>query len=218
MKFIKEHNFLEKRLEKIGRYNSLAEKNVLLEDDLSNIEVFKLLYPNSELDPINEIEASAFILKGIENSLNDYIDGMQECSCGVLNDFNLDIEEMINTNIETKLPIGLFENLEEFIEDPDELTVKEYNAIQDEVIENNQQIIKLTNKITCRQCGNIIPFAINPKIFISKNSISNLYDQYFNLMFHMNITKQDIDNLPPFERELYMGLLKKKLETTPTFP
>ena len=210
------HNFLKKRLEKIGKYNTAAEKQILLEEDLSHKEIFKILFPDSELQPVSEIEAACFVLKGIENSLNDVIEGYQECSCGTINDFMYEIEELINTDIETDIPIGLFDSLDEII-DSDNIVLKTCNDLQNEIIENNKKILQLNKTITCRNpaCKKTIPFVIDPKVFVSKTSVSNIFDQYFNLMFHLHITKKDIDELPPFEREIYLGLLKKKLESNP---
>jgi len=217
LNFSVEKNFLKNRLEKIPRYVSKFEKEALLEsDEESLIKMFDIICPNS-IKPINEIEAGAFILKSREISVSDVIEGLSECSCGAINDFSIEIESLFNFDIKTDLPIGLFTEVEEIINktDADNLSLKEYNKIQDELVENNKKILSVELESSCRRCGNVLAVVINPVNYISKSSISGIYDEYLSLSFYSNMTKQDIDESYPFEREIFLGLLKKKLEQTP---
>jgi len=221
LKFNKEKNYLKNRLSKIGRYNSKKEKEALMMEEENMIEIFDVLFPDSEIKPLNEIEAGAFILKGRENSVDEILDLMQECSCGVMNEISIEIQDLFNFDIDTKienLPIGLFDTVEEISEYVDDLNLGDYNNLTEIIYENNQKIFNVSREIKCRVCGNVMPVVIYPKNFISKNSISGIYDEYFKLSFFTNVTKHDIDEMYPFERSIYIGLLKKQLESTPQMP
>jgi len=216
LEFIKSKNYIKERLDKIPRYNTLREKEALLIfEDSSLIEIFNVLCPDSKVIPDNEIEAGAFILKSREESVSDLIEGFHECSCGVINDFSVEIESLFNFEIKSNIPIGLFEKVEDIINNTDVLTVKEYNILLDEIIENNNKILSITIDTKCRSCGKSIKSSLNPSNYISRSSIAGIYDEYFTLSFYTNLTKKDIDEMYPFEREIFIGLLKKKLEQNP---
>ena len=217
--FSVEKNFLENRLKKLNRYTSKDEKNTfLLDENASMTEVFNILNSNPEIKPLNELESGAFLLYLRENSVDDIIETLHECECGVINDIQIPIEDMFFTdNIEetSNIPIGLFESPDDFLteESSNNLTVKDYNELSDIIIENNKKILDITINTKCRTCGKSIEIMIYPKNFISKTNLTNLYDEYFKLSFFMNLTKSDIDELYPFERYIYLGLLKKQLES-----
>ncbi len=212
-------NFLKDRLEEIPPYTSFKEKEGLLQDDITLTEMFDILCPDSKVKPLNEIEAGAFLLKSREISISDTIEGLIECSCGAINNFSIEIKSLFDFNINSninEIPVGLFETVEEVINNSDELSLKDYNNFQDKIHENNKKILKVEVKNICRVCKKDITSVINPIDYISKTSVAGIYDEYFSLTFYTNMTKQDIDNMYPFERGLFLGLLKKKLESQPT--
>jgi len=226
MEFIKEKDFLKNRLKEVPRYKTLQEKEALLIDD--EIEDAFLYYdtlcPNSKIKPLNEMEALAFILKAREISVSDLIEGMQECDyCNAMNTFAIDINDLINTNIEVEeypnFPIGLFKDITDILDDDvtDNLSIEEYNKIQDIIQENNIKILNLNYIYTCRiqKCNMENSIMVFPISVISKLSISGLYQEIFQLSFYGNKSYSDIENLYPFERALYISMTKDKVEKNP---
>lgn len=47
---------------------------------------------------------------------------------------------------------------------------------------------------------------------MSHNSLSNYYKLTFQLMQHHNYSLTELENLIPFERDIYVGLLQTHLE------
>jgi hypothetical protein len=77
---------------------------------------------------------------------------------------------------------------------------------------NNKKILNLEIQRPCRKCGAQNPVMINPVKIMSTSTLGGIYDEYFNLSFYLHQGKSDIDLLYPFERELMLKMLKKKVE------
>jgi hypothetical protein len=220
MEFKLEKDFLEKRLKQIKMFTVKEEKSVLLNIDEENIsisDISEIVLKNSNLTPLNELEAVALIIKASEISVQDVKDQMFECqNCNAINEIQINLESIINTNFESDIPIGLFAGIDDIIENADDLVLKEYNRLQDKIQENNDIILKLYKDIPCRKCKENNIVTINPLQFISRVSIASFYDEVFQLMYYLHISPTEIESMYPFERELMLGMLKKKVETQPT--
>ena len=118
IKFTKERNYLEKRLENLKRFNSRQEKDSLLSEDNTSTGLAKIL---SNITPDNKKEAYAFITELRKISVSDIIDLMVTCPhCKQINNFNVDVDEFLNLDEQYSfrnqaVPVGLFENPEDII-------------------------------------------------------------------------------------------------------
>jgi hypothetical protein len=117
------------------------------------------------------------------------------------------------------VPIGLFETSSDVLDDEelDKITLKESNLLSELLEDNSIRIFNITQKYTCRiqscQHENNIP--IHPIGFISKVSLSGIFTEIFNLAYYSNTTYSDIENLYPFERNIYLNMAKKEVEKQP---
>ena len=215
-----EHNFLKNRLKEITEFKSKEEKIALMKmDEVGFSELSMILFDKSNKKPINDLEALAFIIKSIEISVHDIVDKRWECKkCKTLNEEQIELNSLINTDFESEIPIGLFSKLEDFIESPDDLILSDYNKYFNLMNKNNELILKLTKEVKCRKhgCNRTEIININPLEYISRVSLAGLYDEFFTLMYYLHMQPLEIENLIPFERELYLGMLKKKVESQQT--
>lgn len=90
----------------------------------------------------------------------------------------------------------------------DNLEVKEYENIYDEIKNNT---MKFVTQITgyC-SCGNHVPINLSDNLVVenmSEDSITSLYRTYSDLTYYGHYTKTDIDSLIPFERIIFVGQL-----------
>lgn len=202
----------EKRLNSLTPYNSLQEKNAILKvmgGDVSTMEIARIL----GTDPINNIEASAFIFKLRENSVSDIIEINYECpTCGTIDMHGISIPEMFfSSPVDESIPVGLFEDVDEWgIEDINNLEISEYDELSDTMHKNNTAIFSPWVTLSCRICSNEKEVSISPREILSKFSIANIYEQYMDISYFSSMTKQDTDSMLPFEREIFMGLIQKK--------
>jgi len=194
-------------------YTTKHEKKVLLaSDDTSYIEILEIL---SDVKASSEMEAIYLILKLREQSVSNVVEGMVNCpKCKTLNEFQIDLED--ESNLDYTIPIGVFEDVEEIV-NLDDISVLEYNDLQEKINKNNKKLIKLDHEITCRvpNCLNTIPFTLNPRDTISNTTLSNIYQEYFTLGKYLSYSNRDVDELLPFERKILIGLIKKDVEKTP---
>jgi len=227
IKFSKPRDYLEKKLKTIPRYKTREEREVLLLEDNESLDtVLKILL---NIKSLNDLETLAILIKAREISVSDLLSGMIECpNCKIVNDYNIDLSEVINLDPDflmtteenekyPNFPIGLFNNVDEIINnrEQDNIILKDINEIIKIMKRNNQNILNLLHTKICRSCKNEINIPINPKEILSRVSLVGLYDEYSGLTFHGKFSKIDIDDMYPFERELFINLTKKKLESSP---
>ncbi len=218
MEFKKEHNYLRNRLEKIQRFNCSQEKSILLsDDDISNEEIYEIISSENSPKTDNEMEALAFIIKASMESVSDIYTHTYECTnCKIINEEVFELESFINTDFESEIPIGLFTSLEDIINKSEDLVVKDYNKYKKLIYENNEKILDLNRTCICRSCKEKNTVIINPLKFLSRNNLAGMYEEFFTLMYYLNQDIKSIESMYPFERELYLGLAKKKIEESPT--
>lgn len=225
MEFIVPQDFLSQRCDSLKRIKTWQEKEALLvEDDKSVFEFVKPLLPKG-IFPINELEADAFILKIREISIRDDFSFISTCiECKTMNEYKPTISDYLNLNQdETKtevelstgkvtLPQGLFTKPESIIntEVLEEMSIGDYNAIEKGLFEQNSKILTYTYVGNCRKCGTGALLEITPRKDFSISSLSGLYKDYIEISSFTSNSKTDIDDLYPFEREIFNSLLEEK--------
>jgi len=230
--FTKERNFFQNRLELIPRYRTKEEKEALLLEDGSELyEYFEKLCPKSPIKPINTVEYIAFIFKARSISVSDEISLVLNCSkCKAVNDVKIEIDDIIkidkhpilNEKFMLNFPIGLFEEVEEILDDNtlENLSIYQYDLIHNLIRHNTELMLNLQPEWSCRieKCkfkNNVI---IDPIAFMSKVNLSGLYTEIFNLSFYSSNSIPDIEQLYPFERNIYLQLTKKEVDKRPVSP
>ena len=212
-------NFLEERLLSLKRFTSAQEReSLLIDDDEPDSVVLNCL---TDVKPINTLESSAFLLKLREISVGDELEVMTTCPhCGAMNDLRIDLSKLFVLNepyfLENgiQVPIGLFEDIDEIINtlEADKLSMKEYNELEEILEQQNEKIFKDSTNNVCRKCQGLIKINIDPRIILSKSSLSNLYQEYVNISMFSNNGKLDIDSMYPFEREIFGSLIADKMK------
>ncbi len=211
---------LEQRIKQLKIYTSKQEKEAMLHDDLTIQDIYNILSLNGP-KPHNDLEALIFILKLVEMSVSDIVNRMYECSkCGVINEINIELDTLIdlelkNIDIPDGFPIGIYNTPEDIINNAGNLILKDYNLVQNVINDINENIIDFQITSKCRSCKTENFIIMNPQELISKTSLTGIYDEYFKLTYYSHNTISDIDNIYPFERELYLSLLKKQVEKDP---
>ena len=217
LEFTKPQNYIRTVLENIESYNTKQEKEFLLMDDPDISGTCKTLGHHA----LNDLEGLYVLQKKREKSVSDLYEQLLSCpSCQEINDIKielkdvgLDVPGLKELESTSKIPVGLFTDLEDFMnpEVVESLSITDYNTIQKEMTENNLKIYAHTVTRQCK-CQADIPVHINPLNILSKTNVANIYTEYFDLSFYTHFTKADVDGMLPFERQLFYSLLKKKID------
>jgi hypothetical protein len=210
MKYKIKNDWFKKRIKSLKRYTSKQEMDVLLlEDSATLIDVAKIL---TDVEPLNEYDAGALILKLRELSVSDVIEVTVACGhCDFMNLYEIEINEFFDFKITGKFPQGVFEDLNE-ITDADDMILKTYNKLNKELQDQTRKFFKLTTKRVCKRCGKDIDIAINPKDTVSKSSPTKIFKEYLDISFYTHNSKLDIDSMYPFQREITISLINEKIK------
>jgi len=215
---------LNNRTYLIQAYNTFQEKEILLlgSFDVSDFDrVFEIL--DFECPDISDDEKKVLLYKFREVSLGDEIQIKFVCdSCGQGNDGILEASNFVihskrnDKDIKKILKSFKEDNINEYIDfDPDELDIDEYEDLIQR-IKDNQEYISFVKSAPCLKCGTHKQFNLgDPKYIIeimSEDTLMTLYKTYNFLVYFGKYTKEDIDKMYPFERNIFVGLLNKTKE------
>lgn len=213
----------------IKPYTSKIEKDILI---MSTFEVFDmkevlriLELDENILNSLSENEMKVLLYKYRESSLGDEIQIKFKCKeCNKQNEGSIIASEFIiqskrNDSDILKIDKEVTEdNLKDFlIEDIniEELDIDEYESLIIRVKEN-QNTFNFVKECKCLFCRKQNYFNIgSPKYIIeqlSDHTLMTLYKTYNNMMMFGNLTKTDIDNMYPFERTIFIGLISQTKE------
>ncbi len=217
IKFLVPLDFLEQRLKDISMITSAQERNALMVDDgKSDSEVLEKL---TNLTPINDLEAEAFLIKIRETSVQDQIEYIITCDmCNTMNSIKIETSDCIDLSPsyynDQQFPVGLFTSLDSIINNGvlDEISIRDYQKLEDIMTTQNEQIVKKLHTKYCRKCKNEIEIFIDPRAIFTKSTLSSIYSDYVNISMYSNNGKLDIDSLYPFEREIYNSMISDKLK------
>ncbi len=198
-------------------YTTSQEKAALLVSDDDPLE--KVLSKLTDIPPMNEKEAEALMVKAREISVSTKIEYIISCKgCGTTNNFMIPIEPFFDFEIDYYyhnkiIPKGIFESPDDIINnaEADNLTLLEYNDLDDIISKQNETIFTKVSIQYCRTCKKEMTVKIDPRDVFSKSSLKSLYRDYVNISMYSNNSKLDIDTFYPFERELYNNLIAEKM-------
>ena len=174
---------------------SYTEKfNILLQ--LKNIsvgETFSLICNCNECN--KKYEEDSYFIDTIENT-------------GIIPDFN-----------DIVFKKEYHENINDYVDfDMDELDVNDYDIIQ-EHIDKYRTKFNFKFKTTCPFCNNESTLELTEKTLIenlSDDTIGNFYKVISSMVYFGNYTLTDINEMYPFERSIYLGLLDAQKKEQPS--
>lgn len=210
---------------RISAYNTSQEKEILL---LASFGVYDLkkvfnILNFSDYEGLSEDEMKVILYRHREISLGDEIDVRFKCdNCGQGNDTVLTASGFVipgkrnDSDIKKLLKKFDEEKMQEYVDfDVDDLDIDEYEKLRQRIIDN-QMKIDFTRSANCMKCGTKKLFNIGDTKYIvdilSDDNLMSLYKAYNFLNFFGNYSKTDIDGMYPFERNIFIGLLKKTKE------
>lgn len=202
-------NFKEK-IEKIKRFTSRQEKESLLETMSGDYNIFKIC-EILEIEASNKLEAEALIMKAIEISVSENLETKSSCpACSKVNLNSIPINEFF-FNSENILLENIIDDVSEIDNiDFENMDITYYDELEQKIKENNKYLFNPTSNIVCIHCKEEYKIYIEPVKYISKFSLTNIYEQYSDITYYSNMTKKDVDDMYPFEREIFIGLIQAK--------
>lgn len=209
----------------IEPYRTHQEKDILLLSsfEVDDIErVLDVLNFKTEYE-LTEQEKKLILYKHREISIGDDINIKFKCKeCGQGNETVITASNFITDSILHDSDVKkinkavLDENLHEFVDiDVDELDILDFDILKKRVQEN-QISIDFIKKAKCLKCKEEHLFDIGQSKYIievmSEDELMSLYKTYSSMIYFGHFTKEDIDNMYPFERSVFVGLLNKLKE------
>jgi hypothetical protein len=211
----------KKYLESVSSYNTAGEKNALIKilGDFDIFEICNIL--NITPKPSNELEGIAFLFQSRKKSVSESIDLTLKCKCGHSDFYVIGIDDLFFRGDEPELieilPFGLINDLDD-IKNLDsksfdiisDMNLDEFNKLEESILKNNKYIFDPSFKIPCKKCKQDIYSIIEYKNIISKFPIKNIFEQYLDITQFTNMNKQDVDNMLPFEREIFINMIQER--------
>lgn len=215
----------------LSPFNTLQEKNILLyanEDESLDI-ILKILKDNikttEDIFKLSTNEKKALLYKLREISVGENINIRYKCSgCKKTTETAFSVVDVIEGDgVKNFDDIDLFEAYSEEPEDYfinkeiiEELDVNKYDEVIGYILKNKVNF-NFSKKCSCVMCGYEDLIRIDkPKFLLdnmSESDISTIYRVTSELIFNSHYTKQDIDGMLPFEREVFIGLLNQHIES-----
>jgi len=206
----------------IAPYKTHQEKDILL---LSSFDVEDL---DGVLDVLNfsteyeltDDEKKLILYKHREISIGDDINIKFKCKmCSQPNETTLTASNFIidsnlhDSDVKKINKTVTDENLHEFVNiDVDDLDILDFELLKKRV-QDNQIEINFVKSVQCIKCKEEHIFDIgNAKYIIeamSEDELMSMYKTYSSMIYFGHFTKEDIDNMYPFERTVFVGLLNK---------
>lgn len=217
----------------IEPYKTYQEKDLMLipsytdgnyKDETLDIALDILKIPENIINSLSLNEKKALIYKFREISVGDTLEIKYKCRhCNMPSTGEINIANIIKKPIKHskhiidlhRLPIDEIDFRNNFIKNINDLDYEEYENIYLN-IKDYLTYYDFSVKVKCFSCKkeNILSIYNNKFIFdcISDDSIESLYKNYHALIYYGHWNKTDIDNLYPFERQIYIQLLNKTIE------
>lgn len=198
-------------------YSSVTEK-------LNIDDIIEMLSPNIEYSgTLTKAEKISILYKLREISIGDEIDVKYACGgCKRTIETSISVSDIIeNREIRDykgfKLKEVFSNDINKYVQNinADELDIDVYDDLAD-YIEQNKVKFSFEVPSMCPLCNHINNVNIEDTKFIidnlSEDVIATFYKSCADMIFHGNYSKESIDNMYPFERNIFIGLLNKQLE------
>jgi hypothetical protein len=213
---------------KLFPYNTNQEKDLLLLVNFENYTLDDALeicgLSENIIQTLSRDEKIFLLLKYRSISVGDDLNLKFACShCGTGNSNILTIGDMLvppkenHEYIIDKFKEVTDDNIQDFLLiNIDDLELDEYCKVFKEV-QNSITKFNFSFPVTCQKCkkDNLINLNKGDEFIIdnmSEETLSSIYKLYNDLVFNSNYTKQDIDTMYPFERQILINLLNKTRE------
>lgn len=213
----------------IKPYTSSIEKDILIMSSFGIFdldEVLRILdLDENIIKSLSQNEKKVMLYKYREVSLGDEIEIKYNCKhCNKTNETALIasdfvVKSKLNDPDILKIDKEVNEhNIADFLTsnvDLMELDIDEYEALIERV-KDNQCKFNFIKSRHCMYCKGENLFDIGSEKYIieqlSDHSLMTIYKMYNNMMVFGNISKADIDEMYPFERAIFIGLLNSTKE------
>lgn len=133
----------------------------------------------------------------------------------ILKDTFIDSSEMIDYIYSINFNDQNLINSEDILLFIDNMSPEDYDSLN-EVINNFKVTFNFYNYIKCIKCGEEIKRKMESPLFISsimtEDSLLSFYTTISDMVYYGKYTKQDIDSMFPFERNVLYGMLKTKID------
>ena len=109
--------------------------------------------------------------------------------------------------------IKSIDGVENVIEYLDNLSVAEYNELNNKIVDNNGDKLVFTPKSKCVLCNNDTTFNLDtPEIIdlISELTLQDYYQSIINMKIEGGFSISETNSMLPFERSLYINLINKQ--------
>ena len=200
----------QKFLESVPKYKTHQEKDASILVLDKNIDILKLKeLLNLKGTNLNEIIAMIFQSRKI--SVSEIIDITVNCNCNNVLFKEVDINDLFfNGDLHTDIPIKIVTTSEDILDLYDDISLLEFEEIEKKFSDNNKSIFNPVVELKCPKCNSTIKTNINFKDIISKFTIKNIFEQYVDITTFTNMNKKDVDDMAPFEREIFIGIIQDK--------
>jgi hypothetical protein len=209
----------------VNAYTTFQEKEILLSSSFeeNNLDVILDILGFNDYSELTEDEKKVILYKHREISIGDEIDISFVCdNCKHPNQISVSASNFIEAPKRNDNDIKSFtkkfseENISDYVSiDADELDIDEYDELV-ERIKDNQYTINFLKPATCISCRTQTHINIGNTKFVieamSEDTLMSLYKIYNSLVLFGNYSKIDIDSMYPFERKIFVGLLKSTKE------
>jgi hypothetical protein len=214
-------------------YSTIVERDLLLytSGDYDFNTLFNILTDNIEindpfsLDDLSFEEKKLIILELRQISVGEVFSFIRKCSnCGEKYETDVSFENTIEEgNLEDFNNIQLEEafstDYNDYVDfDIDELNIDVYDALV-EHINKNRTKFNFSAKSVCVHCKNINIINLSTEHLVanlSEDTLANFYQTIASMVYYGHYTKQDIDNMLPFERTILLNILNEEIKKANT--
>lgn len=210
----------------LDQYKTHQEKDILimLSFDIIDFDsIFKILNFKTNYE-LSDDEKKLILYKFREISVGDEVNIKFVCECGQVNENVLELNNFIQESKRNDSDIKKLnkkvtdDNLHDFLVNDintDELDIDEFEELK-ERIKQNQIHINFNKTSKCLKCNKLKLFDLSDTKYImeimSDDTLMTLYKTYNYLIFFGKYSKTDIDNMLPFERSIFAGLVNQTRE------
>lgn len=217
------------RVIKLKPYNTKTERDLLIytsdtSEEIKINDVIDILSDNIEssipLSKLSRTEIFNIILQLKNISVGESFNFICTCNkCNRKYDFDgyfidtlKDYKNIPNFK-DIKITEAFSDDYSKYVDiDIDELDVMEYDSLV-EHIEKHRNKFNFSNITVCPYCNNKGEVELDEKTLVSnlsEDTISNFYEVISGLVYFGNYSLSDINEMLPFERSIYLGMLNKQ--------